>query len=183
MRVHDLMSVLGVAAATAVFTLVLLGPWNVGASDEAAGIKPTILQPEFTSNGCVFTLKTDKPEYAAGETPVLEIQADNPSDKAVTATVWLSIMAADVPSPFARRMAFPQPIWSKPFAVDLKPGETTTTEITADIQLPANQNIMVTLGDAEQTLMATELPVLDGSPATDTTTQAPVSQSAPAVDK
>ena len=183
MRVHDMMGVLGVAGATAVFTLVLFGPWSVGASDETPGIEPRILQPKFTSDGCVFMLKTDKPEYRASETPVLEIQADNPTNKAVMTTVWLSILAADVPSPMARTMAIPRPLWSKPFSVSLEPGKTTAARIATDIKLPVNQNIMVTIGDVKQAVMATELPVEGGSSAAKTGTQTPVSPSAPATDK
>ena len=56
-----------------------------------AGIKPKIVQPKFTSQGCEFTLKTGKPEYQAGESPVVELTATNPTGKAVEAKVWVSI--------------------------------------------------------------------------------------------
>ena len=61
MRVQNVFGVLGVAVATMVFTLMLLGPWNIGISKEAKSITPRIAQPTFTSHGCEFTLKTGKP--------------------------------------------------------------------------------------------------------------------------
>ena len=45
MKSRDLVAVLGVAAATMAFALVLMGPARVGAVDAPEGIKPHIAQP------------------------------------------------------------------------------------------------------------------------------------------
>ena len=89
MRVRDTLAVLGVAAATMAFTLVSLGPWNMAISDQAPAIKPRIFPPTFTAQGCEFVLKTEKAEYKAGDQLVLEIKANNTSNKAVNAKVWI----------------------------------------------------------------------------------------------
>ena len=158
------------------FTLVLFGPWSIVASDEAPPIKPKIAQPEFTSHGCVFALKTGKPEYQPGESPVVEIEANNPTDAAVEATVWLSLLAADVPSPLSRTLAMPRPVWSKPYTVRLKAGETTTAKLATDVQLAANQNVIVTVGDQERAILAREFPVRSGSAPVQASPQAAVPQ-------
>ena len=57
MKAQNVFGVLGVAGATMAFTLMVLGPWNIGISEEAKSIKPRIVQPKFASHGCEFTLK------------------------------------------------------------------------------------------------------------------------------
>ena len=69
MRSKDILAILGVAAATMAFTVTLLGPGRVAATNPPEGIKPTIARPEVTIDGCVFTLKTDKASYQVGEMP------------------------------------------------------------------------------------------------------------------
>lgn len=163
MRGRDVLGVLGVAVATMAFTLVLFGPWSIVASDETPPIKLRIAQPEFTSHGCVFALKTEKPDYQSGESPVVEIEAKNPTDATVEATVWLGLSAADVPSPMARTLAMPRPVWSKPYVVRLNAGETTTAKLDTAVKLAANQNVTITIGDKELAILAGEFPVRNGA--------------------
>jgi hypothetical protein len=159
MRMQNVLGVLGVAGATMAFTLVALGPWNVGVSKEAKSITPTIVQPKFASHGCEFALKTEKPAYKPGESPVVEVTAVNPTGKAIEATVWVGILTTDVPSPMSRVMALPRPTWSKPWSVSLKPGERTTTKLAANVKLAANQVISITISDTKRAVMVKELPV------------------------
>ncbi len=165
MRAKSVFEVAGVAAVTMVFTLVAFGPWNAGISDETRGIKPRILQPHFTSQGCQFGLKTGKPEYQAGESPVIELSAANPAGKAAQATVWVNVLAAEVPSPMLRTLAMPRPVWSKPWCVGLKPGETKTTRLVADVKLAANQNVSISMSDKQQSVLVKELAVRRGTAA------------------
>jgi hypothetical protein len=164
MRVQNVLGVLGVAMATMVFTLMLLGPWNVGISKEAKGITPRIARPTFTSHGCEFTLKTGKPAYKPGESPLVEVTVVNPTSKAVEATVWVSMLSAEVPSRLSRVLTVPRPAWSKPWCVSLKPGETKTTRLTSAVKLAADQDVTITIGDKEQTIMVKELPVRRNEP-------------------
>ena len=159
MRMQNVLGVLSVAGATMAFTLVVLGPWNVGVSKEAKSITPRIVQSTFASHGCEFALKTGKPTYKPGESPVVEVTAVNPTGKAVEATVWVSVQTTDVPSPLSRVMAIPRPAWSKPWSVSLKPGERTTTKLAADVKLAANQIVSITMSDAKRAVMVKELPV------------------------
>ena len=159
MRMQNVLEVLGVAVATMAFTLVVLGPWNVGVSKEAKSITPTIVQPKFASHGCEFALKTGKPAYKPGESPVVEVTAVNPTRKPIEATVWVSILTTAVPSPMSRVMAFPRPTWSKSWSVSLKPGERTTTKLAADVKLAANQVVSITMSDTKRAVIVKELPV------------------------
>jgi hypothetical protein len=164
MRVQNVLRVLAVALATMTFTLMAIGPWNTGVSKEAKSITPRIAQPTFASHGCQFTLKTAKTAYEPGQSPVVHLTAVNPTGKDATATVWVSLMTAEVTSPLARAMPIPRTAWSKPWCVSLKPGETKTTSLTADVKLGAKQNVTITIGDKEQAIMVKELPVRRGEP-------------------
>lgn len=88
MRLQGMLVVAASAAVTATFTLVLLAPARLTAVDKVEQVKPLIARPEFTSQGCVFTLKTDQATYEPGEKPTLEVKASNPTDKPVEAKVW-----------------------------------------------------------------------------------------------
>lgn len=164
MRVQNVFGVLGVAAATMTFTLMVLNPWNTGISEEAKGIQPRIAQPKFASHGCEFSLKTGKAEYKAGESPVVEVTAFNPTGKAVEATVWVSMLTGRVPSPMSRTLAIPTVSWSKSLCVSLKPGETKTTSVAADVKLADKQNVTITIGDKKQEVLVEELPVRRSEP-------------------
>jgi hypothetical protein len=165
MRVQNVFGVLAVALATMAFTLVAVGPWNVGVSADAKLIAPRIVQPKFASHGCQFTLKTAKAEYKPGEPPVLDVTAVNTTGKDAEATVWVSLMTTAVPSPLARALPIPRSAWSKSWCVSLKPGETKTTSLTADVKLSAKQNVTITIGDKQQAVMLKELPVRRSEPA------------------
>jgi hypothetical protein len=165
MKVQNVFAVLAVALATMAFTLVAVGPWNVGVSADAKAVSPRIVQPKFASHGCEFTLKTPKATYQPGEPPVIDVTAVNTTGKDAEATVWISLMTTQVPSPLARALPIPRVAWSKSWCVSLKPGETKTTSLTADVKLDAKQNVTITIGDKKQAVMVTELPVRGSKPA------------------
>ena len=67
-----------------VLALTLLGPRTDGPAYAASLNSSPIIgeQPQLLSQGCTFVLRTDKETYAAGESPVIEITASNPSVQA-----------------------------------------------------------------------------------------------------
>jgi hypothetical protein len=159
MKRQNILVMLGTAAVTAALTVMLLAPRGVGAA--VPKIKAVIAQPHFTSQGCVFALKTDKAEYGAGDCPVVEVKASNPSDKSVEATVWINISASAPMSPLSRMLPVPQMLWSQRCVVSLKPGETKTLKVTSEAKLPAGQNISFTISDKERAVLADNLDVKD----------------------
>ena len=159
MKVKDILAVLGVAAATVVFTVVLLGPQRVGATGKAEGIKPTIAQPKLTAQKCVFTLKTDKPSYEAGEMPVLQVKAANPTGEPVEAAVWISMSSSSPASMISRVMVLPKPLWTEKCLVKLKPGETKTVTLATEAKLPPGQSVSITMSDKDLTVLAWALSV------------------------
>jgi hypothetical protein len=165
MKLQDVLAVLGIAVVTMAFTLVAFGPGGAGADGPAATITPVIAQPQFTSEGCTFTLKTDKPTYEAGDTPGLEVKASNPTDKTVDATVWINISASAPASELSRMMPIPKVLWSHPWQVLLGPGETKTLNIASEVALPAGQNIRMMLSDQKAAVLARDLGVKDRSAA------------------
>jgi hypothetical protein len=164
MKTQNVLGVLGVAAATMAFTLSVFGPWNTGISEDAKSVQPTILTPKFASHGCEFTLKTAKPAYKPGESPVIDVTAVNPSGKAAETTVWVNVFTAEVPSPLARTLVMPRSAWSKSWCVTLRAGETRTISLASDVKLKAGQNVTITIGDKKQSVLVGELPVRRNEP-------------------
>ena len=59
MKLRNVLTMLGTAAVTAVLTLALLAPRG-GSAQAGPAVQPVIAQPQLTSHGCTFSLKTDK---------------------------------------------------------------------------------------------------------------------------
>ena len=161
MRVKDVLAILAVAAATTVFTVVLLGPGRVGATGKPQGIKPTIAQPKLKVDGCLFALKTDKASYKADEMPVFEIEATNTTDAPVEKTVWISMSSSSPASMRSRVMVLPKPLSIEKCLVSLKPGETKTVRLPTKAKLPAGQSVSITMSDKDLTVLARAFSVLN----------------------
>ena len=159
MRLKDLLPVLGVAAATMAFTLALLGPGQVVATDPAPAITPLIAQPKLTIDGCVFALKVDKESYQPGDKPALTVTVTNPTDAPVETSVALSVSSQSMASMFSRRMvpAAPSDTWTKQCDVTLKPGETKTIEVTVEKALEAGHMITISMLDKDQLAAVSKL--------------------------
>ncbi|MHB1034391.1 MAG: hypothetical protein ACYC35_12530 [Pirellulales bacterium] len=154
MKLQDLMTVLGIAGVTAAFALVAFGPQGVGAVDGPTKIKPIFTQPEFKSQECVFSLKTDKETYEAGQSPTFTVTVSNPTEKPAEATVWIVVSASAPMSRLARMLPIPESVWSHKLTVNLKPGETRKETIETKLSLPAGKDISITLSDKNQAVMA-----------------------------
>lgn len=159
MNRQGLLVMFGTAAVTTAFTVMLLAPSGVSAVDAVHRIKPVIAQPQLTTQGCTFVLKTDKAEYDAGETPAVELKASNPTDKPVQATIWVNIAASAPVSPMARMLPVPKVLWSYQIVVSLNPGENRTVSSTSDTKLPAGQNIQFSMTDKARAVLATSFAV------------------------
>ncbi len=161
MRAQSLGVVLGTAAVTMTFTVLLLMPGGVQAVNVAEKIKPVIYPPRLTSHNAVFVLTTDKPEYQADERPGITVTATNPTDKPVDATVWISISASAPTSIMARMLPVPEVLWSHPWCVSLQPGEVKKLSVSSEAKLPAKKSISITLTDRQMTVLARKLSVPD----------------------
>jgi hypothetical protein len=157
MKARDVSAVLGVAAVTMAFALAALGPATLRAVDERSAITPMIAQAEFTHGGCRFTVATDKPSYAAGESPVLVVEATNTGAEPAEAEVWVTLLATEPVSPMARMMPVPRPVWSERCALRLAPGETKAVELTTGVALGEGQMVSIMLGAEDRTVMAGRL--------------------------
>ncbi len=155
MRVKDILAILGVAAATTAFVVGLLGPARVVATDQSQALVPQIAQPKLTVDGCVFTLRTDKPAYQPGEKPTLQLEATNPTGKPVETALWVSMSAGSPPSPLARVMIRPRPLWTeKCLVTNLKPGQTKTFSLPTETELPTGETVSITMSDKDLTVLA-----------------------------
>ena len=166
MRLKDLLAVLGVAAATMAFTLALLGPGQVEATDPAPPIAPIIAQPELTIDGCVFALKADKESYQPGDKPALTVTATNPTGEPVETSVALSVSSQSMASMLSRRLmpSSPSDAWAKQCDVTLKPGETKTIEVTVEKPIEPGHIVTISMRDKdEQTAVSKLLPAVNAN--------------------
>jgi hypothetical protein len=159
MKPQNLMTVLAAAAVTVAVTLGLAALWDGGSVHAGPSIKPVITQPQFTSHGCTFILKTDQPTYEAGQSPVIEVTATNPTDKPVDASVWVTVTSTAPMSRRSRMLTLPATLWSHQYDFSLKPGESKPLGATCAAKLPAGQEIRIILGDKNAGIMATNTAV------------------------
>jgi hypothetical protein len=152
------MTVLVTAVATVAVTLALASPWDSSAQAGPA-IKLSIAQPKLTSQGCTFVLTTDRASYEAGESPVIEVTATNPTDKPVDASVWVTVTGTSPLSRRSRMLTLPSTLWSHQYTFSLKPGESKPLSAKCEAKLPAGQDVRIILGDNKANVLATDLAV------------------------
>jgi hypothetical protein len=152
MTLRNVLTMLATAAATAAVTLALLAPR--GGNAQAGAVKPVIARPQLTSQGCAFALTTDKAAYEAGESPVLEVTAANPTDKPVTASVWVTVTSTSPAARMSRMLTLPSALWSHEYAFTLEPGEKKTIPATCEAKLPEGAAVSITLGDQNSAVLA-----------------------------
>ncbi len=148
MKLRNVLAVLGTAAVTAALTLALFAPWD-GDAQAGPAVQPVITQSQLKSQGCTFTLKTDKTSYEAGQAPAVEVTATNPTDKPVTATVLVTVTSTSPTSPMSRMLEIPTTLWSHEFAFTLPP-DANQSLTAACAALPAGKNVAMTLTDQQQ---------------------------------
>ncbi len=154
MKIQDIMAILGVAAATMAFTLVFAGPEQVDAVDQEANaatrITPIISQPTLTIAGLEIKLAMDKPDYAAGDKPVVTIETTNPTDKRVETNLWVGMTSSSLLSRMSRAPTMPNYLWSESIPLTLEPGETKQFQFTTEKELVAGNTVSVTMSNTDQ---------------------------------
>jgi hypothetical protein len=153
MKLRDVLTVLGTAAVTAAATLALLAPRGDGNAQAAPAVQPVISQPQLTSQGCTFTLKTDKTGYEAGESPVIEVTGTNPTDKSVTASVWVGVTVTSPVSRMSRMMPIPTTVWTHEYAFTVPPGESKSISAKCAAQLMPLQNVGILMTDKNAAIL------------------------------
>ena len=153
MKPRSVLTVLVSAAMTVAVTLALALPRD-NEAQAAPAVRPVIAKPELKSQGCTFTVKTDRTEYEAGQAPVIEVAATNPTDQAAKAKVWVAVTATAPTDPRLRMLPIPRTLWSHEFAFGLEPRETKSLTATCDAALPAGQAISITLSDQKTAVTA-----------------------------
>ncbi len=160
MKTQDLMAVLGVAAVTMAFALAVVQPAQLAATDTPSGIVPEITRPKLEMDGCVLVLSTDKTAYATGETPVVSIQATNPTREAVQTNLSVRISSTSPASRFSRRLVRPEILWSHQHPLTLKPGETKVVTLASETPLPEGKSISISIGDERRSVLVDPVQVL-----------------------
>jgi len=160
MKSRDVVAVLGVAAATMAFALVLMGPERVGAVDAPEGLKPHIAQPKLEVDGCQFTVATDKPAYQPGEAITLQLTGTNPTDEPVETSVWVNVSSVS-PVLMVSRVAMPTRVmpWVHQCAMSLEPGQTKTVSVPIEQAAGLSQLVSISLSGEDVTALMRQLTV------------------------
>ncbi len=148
-RFYDIMAVLSVAAVTATVVVGTLAPNNVSAKGEQS-ITPPVALNQLTVDGCTFTLHKGKELQALGAQPVqnniaepaaltVEVEMNNPTDKPVDTTIWVTMKSQPMASMLSRRAVMPSPVWSKPCVAKLAPGESKTVTLETGVAVGKKQ--------------------------------------------
>ncbi len=146
MNRKDLMTVMTVAAGTAVLTLAALWPDSLGAGDEPQRLLPKIAQPTLLATGVELTLSPPENRvFEAGDEPVLELTALNTQEKHADITVHLSMSRTSPADPLSRVVRVPTAIWHCDQSLALAPKETKTIVLNTQTKLPPNSLISVSL--------------------------------------
>ena len=152
MKLRNVLTVLGTAAVTAAATLALFAPWG-GDAQAGPAVKPVLAQSQLASQGCTFTLKTDKEAYEAGDAPKVEVTATNPTDKPVTATVSVVVTSTAPTSPMSRMLPIPVVLWSHEYAFTV-PADGKQSLTAECAGLPAAKKVAMTLTDQQNAVLA-----------------------------
>jgi hypothetical protein len=155
MKLRNVLTVLGTAAATVAVTLTFAALYGDNRAQAAPTVKPLISQSQFTSQGCTFTLKTDKTAYEPDESPKIEVSATNPTNKPVTASVWVSVTSMSPISRMSRMLPRPTRLWLQEYTFSLEPGQTKSQSYTCSAKLPAGQEVRIILSDKLNAVVAT----------------------------
>jgi hypothetical protein len=160
MKLQNVTTVLGAAGVTVAVTLALAALWDGGSAQAGPAVKLVIAQPQLTSQGCTFVLKTDRASYEAGQSPVIEVTATNPTDKTVSSSVWVTVTGTSPLSRRSRMLPMPSTLWSHEYVFSLAPGESKPLSATCEAKLPAGQDVRLILGDKKLAgILATDLAV------------------------
>jgi hypothetical protein len=155
MKLRTLMTVLGTAAATVAVTLSFAAVYGDNTAQAAPTVKPLIAQSQFTSQGCTFTLKTDKPAYEQDTSPAIEVTATNPTKQPVKASVWVTVTSTSPMSRMSRMLPRPTTLWAHEYEFSLEPGQTKSLSATCTAKLPAGHEIRILLTDKKTAVVAT----------------------------
>lgn len=154
MKSRDVLTVLGTACITMAAALAWFAPTGATASGDSSRVRPQIAVPTLEADGCRVYLETDRGDYAAGDKPVLRLRAVNDTETAASLRVQLGITATSPSSPLSRMVALPTPLWNGEWAVEIPPGETRTSDVPTETDLPADQEISVTMGTGDLSILA-----------------------------
>jgi len=154
MKLRSILTVFGTAAATVAVTLTFAALYGDNTARAAPTVRPLISQAQLSSQGCTFTLKTDKPAYEQGESPAIEVTAKNSTDKPVTASVWVTVTSISPVARMSRMMPRPTTLWSQEYTFTLEPGQTKSQSLTCSAKLPAGQEVRIFLSDKKNAVLA-----------------------------
>ena len=163
MRPRDILTTVTVAGVTLALTLAWCLP---KAADAVPNIQPVIAQPQFTMQGCTFETQGGQAGVRAGRNAVAADRGEESHGRTGRGPIsgsrsWLSAPA----SPLARMLPMPRVLWSHQWAVRLNAEESQTATLPTDAKLSAGQNIVITLSDKDDAVLAGPLRVFHALPA------------------
>jgi hypothetical protein len=179
MKTRVILAVAAVAFVTGGTILALARPTTVEAIDNKGpkiespvpkATKPSHLRTELEVADCRFVLSADKAEYLPKEMPVLTLQATNITGKPIEASVALQMLSMITPSPMARVLPTPTPVWNRDCLVKLEPGQTKRLELEPEALLvagPQGAQLTITMTAGDKMVQLQSLTVAGTAPLQD----------------
>ena len=150
MKTNDIISILGVALATASLTVIGFSSGPLNAGGEAEKPAPQKMQPRLLVHGIALTLAVPEDgKLRAGEQPALELTAINTTGENASASIEIEMTASSPENPVSRVLLVPTALWQGRETLVLKPNETKVVPIPVSAQLPPDKMIEVALREAD----------------------------------
>ncbi len=161
MRWRDVAVVGGTALATALVALPILCVGYAIAND---GAKAEIQWPVLRTNGAEITLRAEKSAYSAGETPVIQLVAANPSGTPVTLEAQVRMMAQPLPSMMMRAMPVARQRWEQRTVIQLGANEQKVIPLPTGTAAAAGSRVTFQLSVGTSKVTTPPITVPGGEP-------------------
>jgi len=165
MKWQDVAAVGGTAVATALVAVAIF--WT-GQATATEGQTAEIPWPVLRSRGCEITLRTEQAAYQPGDSPVVKLEAVNPTDSSLSLRATLVMMAQPQASPMSRRMPISRQVWEHECELVLQAGERKTFSIPTNVRVGKNTRVFFQLRVGKATVstrpMAVGAPVIMSVP-------------------
>ena len=151
----------GVILGTALGTVALaVGLWHAPPVVATQADKEQTKEARLDTGDVQVSVRLDKPQYRAGDKPVVVVTAVNRSGCARSTNVGLEMSSTRPPSYVSRSVALPRPIWSEPCMIALPAHQSRTLELPTNVAVEAGSvlRLVAKAGDKAAVFSASIVP-------------------------
>ncbi len=148
MNKNDLLTVITSATATAALTLTAFWPGSLGAGDDPQPVPPKIAQPKLAAGGLEISIAAAEGHpLRAGDEPVLELTAVNPTAAAAQASIQVALSTTSPADALSRVVRTPAVLWQADQSLALGPKEVKKVLLKTGTKLEPNRLLSVLLSE------------------------------------